>query len=52
MEIEGFVMLFPKFDLSFWGLLAIPGKNSHKGTSVSTSMVGKDVHFWKQLIQK
>lgn len=48
--MEGFVMFFPKLDLSSWGLVAIPGKNRHKGTSVVTGMLGKDAHFWRLLI--
>lgn len=45
-------MFFPKLDPLSRGLVALPGKNSHKRTSVIPAMLGKDAHFWEELIQQ
>lgn len=45
-------MLFPKLDFLSWGLVATLGKNSHKGTTVTTAMLGSNAHFWEELAQQ
>lgn len=44
--MEGLLMLFPRLDLSSWGLVAIleEKKTSHKQTLLITAMLGKDAH--------